>query len=92
MQGCRRLHLHPCPHGFQTLHRDALKILEALKERHPARMTQVEIEGATRITRKTIGKRLNELRNMGLVERSKGERGGEGLTLLGLQLLGRPAQ
>ena len=55
-------------------------------------MTQVEIEGATRITRKTIGKRLNELRNMGLVERSKGERGGEGLTLLGLQLLGRPAQ
>ena len=66
-------------------------VLNALKERHPQPVQQVDLEQMTNRSRKTIGGLLKTLRRWHLIFRPGGERGGEALTRRGLLLLaGRP--
>jgi hypothetical protein len=63
-----------------------LAILRALKKAG-ALQSQYDLETVTHLSRKTIGNRLQKLREVGLTHRPKGERGGEGITELGLKRL-----
>jgi DNA-binding transcriptional ArsR family regulator len=64
------------------LHPDDVKILRAL-DREKATQSQYDLEHSTRLSRRTISKRLQVLRQGGLTCRPRGERGGETVTNAG---------
>lgn len=65
------------------------EILLCLEERSPLAMVQIDIATATLIHRKTVGRRLERLREHGLVHRPMGERAGDTLTDRGRELAER---
>lgn len=76
-----------------ALHRDDVTILRVLAVENRA-MHQVDIETATTklrppLSRATIGKRLKALRDLGLVHRPHGDRGGDAITAPGREALRR---
>ena len=69
-----------------VLHPNDLLILNALAQ-SPATMSQYALEATTRVTRRTLTKRLAFLRTHGLTERPHGPHGGETITPLGRERL-----
>ena len=65
---------------------DHVQILQFLAQQRVL-AKQSEIEIAVQRCRKTVGKRLRELRSYGLVDRPKGQRTGEAITEAGRQIL-----
>jgi len=57
-----------------------VRILRSLLNKHPKLCTQHELEAETEVSRKTVGARLSRLRDLGLVHRPSGARGGDLLT------------
>ena len=72
-----------------ALDNNDLLILQALYDRHPATHLQVDLEDATKLMRRTIGKRLAYMREHGLAERPKGKRQGDRITAKGIRILKR---
>jgi hypothetical protein len=64
-------------------------ILRALHEAAPRRLTTYEIEAATDVTRKTVGKRLVKLIDRDLVIRPDGPKGGATITQPGQEFLAK---
>jgi hypothetical protein len=73
--------------GNIALTRNDLKIFRALQRIYPATMQQYDLADATRLSRGTVGRRLEQLRAWGLVERPRGDRQGNTITMKGLGLL-----
>lgn len=78
----RKLHwIMGLPSNWEpSLTPDDASIVRCLWEQHPIVQSQVDIEASTLLSRKQVGSRLNYLRELGLVHRPHGDRGGEGLT------------
>jgi hypothetical protein len=74
--------------GQIVLHRDDVKILEALARSQTTHF-QLDLESSTNLSRGTIGTRLERLREAGLVDRPNGERGGDAITDAGRAELAR---
>lgn len=68
------------------LHADERAILICLADAGAA-MTQANIADAVRRGEKSVGKRLQRLREIGLTDRPAGERGGDAITTKGLQAI-----
>ena len=64
---------------------DAALILEHLKDHYPTTRSQVDIAASIQRSRRTVQERLKDLRVQGLIERPKGNRGGETLSAKGLR-------
>jgi hypothetical protein len=69
-----------------------VEILEALKEKNPTLVFLYDLESATRVSRKTLGVRVNFLIRAGLAERPRSERKGVKITAKGLSLLNSHAR
>lgn len=65
---------------------DDAAILRELLAKSPVLVVQADLEAATVISRKTLGKRLQKLTDDNLVTRPEGERGGYGLTDAGQKI------
>jgi hypothetical protein len=89
-EGLRRVADQPEPDLADL---DALqwKILELLAARPRTALTQYELAAGVDMGRRTVGGRLEGLRDRGLVERPHGERGGEQITSAGQAVLKRRA-
>jgi hypothetical protein len=78
--------------GYQSIARfdaEDLQILRALKKATPRLLTTYDLEAASRISRKTVGQRLNQLVESGLADRPRGPKGGAGITEKGVAALGK---
>ncbi len=64
-------------------------ILRALAQDHPTTMSQETLAELTKVSVKTVGKRLAYLTECKLVHRPRGPHGGSGLTPAGLKMVGR---
>lgn len=71
----------------EALDDNEIQILSELYDTAPALCTNYALEAATRISRKTIGKRLQRLRALDLVAHPRGERKGATLTKKGYDLV-----
>jgi hypothetical protein len=71
------------------LDHEDVSILTALNAQAPKLIAGSELESNANVSRKTVGKRLNELIARGLAERPKGKRGGATITARGKALLGK---
>jgi RIO-like serine/threonine protein kinase len=77
------------PQDQEGLDKDDIRILTFLRKSSPGRCSLYDIEAKTRLTRKTIGKRLNALITRRLADRPLGPRKGVLITPAGIEVLGR---
>ncbi|MFL5243319.1 MAG: hypothetical protein ACJ8FY_14535 [Gemmataceae bacterium] len=68
---------------YPSFTKEDLKIIKALKESDPVAMNQYDLEGKAKLSRRTIGPRLETLSHKGLVHYPHGKRKGAALTPLG---------
>lgn len=82
-----KLESHSFSRKNMDLTSDHVQILRFLAQQKVL-TKQLDIEVAVQRCRKTVGKRLRELRSYGLVARPRGQRTGETITDAGRQILG----
>jgi RIO-like serine/threonine protein kinase len=70
-----------------SLIQEDVMILQALAQMPHRVMAQEEIASASHVSRKTLGRRLRQLRLWGFVRRPQGPRGGEQITENGIAIL-----